>query len=360
MFLILVLVPLILIMAGWITAGTAQGLRVKDMVGLFIAESPNPDQLSLSRLIMWTVFYCSYTILIAAPYLPVFMAHFQHFKLRDWKDDKNRWLITVGIIVFFLLVTCIRHSWRINYNYPIPIKIQGRYLLYFGPLFLITFFTLLQNPFKYLNPLKLIIYSSLMILVSYATLFWGFFYLGKPLTISASSPDGELVSVMGNSYIIFILANVIFCSLMINRKRVALFAFMVTFLFGFFIYGNVKIYQKISNLNYQSINSQVFHLIQEYKSLAPVNNKTNQESLNIFYPENSEELKVNLWRLTLDFNGFTDVELIESNILENDSAIILQARDSNFSLTLRGLTEKEFLISNKKKYSQSGKFFEFQ
>ena len=72
--LILIFIPLFLIIGGWINTGLAEGLRVKDMLGFFIAESPNPDQLSLGRLLLWIVFYISFTILLAAPSITMLFA----------------------------------------------------------------------------------------------------------------------------------------------------------------------------------------------------------------------------------------------------------------------------------------------
>ena len=358
--LIIIFIPLFLLIGGWINFGTAQGLRVKDTLGLFIAESPNPDQLSFSRLVMWMVFYCSYAVLIAAPYLPLFLASFSRFKLKDWQEDPNRWLIAVAAIILFFLAVCIRHSWRINYNYPTPLKIQGRYLLYFGPLFLITIFTSLEKPFKKMNRSKLIIFSSAMILAAYAFLFFGFIYLDGPLGISPSSPDGYLIKFMGISFVILTLTNVIISSLIINKRRIALLTIMVTFLIGFFFYGNMRILNNIFETREQRSNSQIYHLIQEYKTLSFESINKTRPVLKIFFPIDSNSYTVNLWRQTLNFNGYTDIELLRLDLSEDDPAIILQARNSNYSLSLKELDEKNYLISDNKKYSQFGKFYEFQ
>ena len=48
--LIIILIPLVLIIGGWMNMGMAEGLRAKDTLGLFIAEKPNPDQLSFSQI----------------------------------------------------------------------------------------------------------------------------------------------------------------------------------------------------------------------------------------------------------------------------------------------------------------------
>ena len=358
--LIIILIPLFLIMGSWMNFGMAEGLRVKDTLGLFLAESPNPDQLSFGRLVMWVVFYCSYTILIAAPYLPILLASLSRFKLKDWQEDSNRWLIALAAIILFFLTACVRHSWRINYNYPTPFKLQGRYILYFGPLFLITIFTSLDKPFKLINRLKLIIYSSAMISTAYAFLFLGFIYLDGPLFITSNSPDGDLIRFMGISFIILTLANVIISSLLINKRRIALFTFIVTFLFGFFIYGNVKISQNRLNTSAQLTNSQIYNLVQEYKTVSSSSIDINSSPLTIFISNDSKSLTISHWRQTLNFNGYPEIELIASDISKDDPSILLQARDNNYSLTLRELTEKDYLISDKKKYSQYGKFFEFQ
>ena len=358
--LIIIFIPLVLIIGGWVNTGMAEGLRVKDMLGLFIAESPNPDQLSFSRLIMWVVFYCSFAILIAAPYLPILFASLSRFKLRDWQEDSNRWLIAFVTIILMFLVVCVRHSWRVNYNYPIPQKLQGRYLYTFGPLFLITIFTSLDTPFKSINRMKLITISSAMIAVAYAVLFLGIKHLIGPLPIAPASPDGELIEAMGISFIILTLANVILSSLMINRKRVTLITSIVIFLIGFFIYGNSMVLRKVSNFPEQLLNSQIYNLVQESKTLSSEGMDKDQFPLTIFIPNESSSTRIGFWQQTLNFNGFTDIPMKKSNITEVDPAIILQARNSDFLINLRELTETEFLLSDNSKYTNSGKFFEFQ
>jgi len=67
-----------------------------------------------------------------------------------------------------------------------------------------------------------------------------------------------------------------------------------------------------------------------------------------------------LWKLTLIFNGFTDITMRKSNIAEVDPAVVLQAGNSDHLINLRELTETEYLLSENKKFLLSGKFFEFQ
>ena len=328
------------------------------MLGFFIAESPNPDQLSLGRLLLWIVFYLSFTILLAAPSITMLFASISQFKFKDWQEYSDRWLITVAIILFVLLVACIRHSWRINYNYPIPLKLQGRYLLYFGPLFLITIFSFLQKSLKSLDPKKLMIYSVALISFSYAFLFLGLVFIDGPLQIAQSSPDGDLIKTMGISFLILTITNAIITSLAIGRKKGHLHAYFVLFLLGFYLFGNVMALRKISNSSDQLTNSQILNLVQDYKSLSTKAEK--QPIQTIYFPKNSSLTQIKLWDQTLIFNGFTEIELIQSNILESDPAIILQAENSEHYINLRELTESEYTHSNNKKYRQSGKFYEYQ
>jgi len=199
-----------------------------------------------------------------------------------------------------------------------------------------------------------------MILIAYAFLFFGFIYLDGPLGISPSSPDGYLIKFMGISFIFLTLTNSIISSLLINKRRIALLTVLVTFLIGFFFYGNVKILKNIFDTREQRGSSQIFHLIQEFKTLSYESINKTRTPLKIFFPNDSSSYTISLWKQTLNFNGYTDIELIQSDISEDDPAIILQAIDSNYALTLRELTEKDYLISDKKKYSQYGKFYEFQ
>jgi hypothetical protein len=63
-----------------------------DMLGFFIAESPNPEQLSLGRLVMWTIFYGSYTVLLASPFIFMLLSSISTFELIKWQQEFNRWI----------------------------------------------------------------------------------------------------------------------------------------------------------------------------------------------------------------------------------------------------------------------------
>jgi len=357
---IIILIPLLVIIGGWVSIGTAEGLRAKDMLGLFIAESPNPGQLNLYRLAMWTVFYGSYVILIAAPFLYFFIASFMHFDIKNWQGDKNRWIIVITILTFCLLAACIRHSWRINYNFPIPLKIQGRYLLYCGPLFLITIFSGINQKFKPIIGIKLVVFSSLLILVSYAFLFEGFIFLDGPLQISRSSPDGDLIEAMGILFVMFSIANVFLSAAVTNISKQFLISSQIIFLIVFFTFGINRILFVVSNSGDQLENSQIYHLVQLNRKLSSDIDYTNNFKMALTIPSSSKMRKMRLYNENLRFNGFTDVDMRLSNINEIDSSLVFQAKINNNLINLRNISKAEFNRSNKYKYTHSGKYFEFQ
>jgi len=129
---------------------------------------------------------------------------------------------------------------------------------------------------------------------------------------------------------------------------------------GFFIYGNMKILQNRLNSSTQLINSQIYNLVQEFKTLSPEGMDKDQFPLTIFIPNESSPTRINFWEQTLNFNGFTDIPMKKSNIAEVDPAVVLQAGSSDYLINLRELSEAEFLSSDNSKYTHSGKFYEFQ
>jgi len=356
---VIILIPVVLIISIWVRMGVNEGLRAKDMLGLFIAESPNPSQLSLSRLIMWAIFYFSYTILIAAPYISILAAGIMNFKLKDWQKDANRWIIVMVIITLSLLAACIRHSWRINYNFPIPEKLQGRYLMYFGPLFLITTFTLFKRQFKPIDPMKLFIFSAAMISISISILFKGFLYLDGPLNISRSSPDGYLFEALGILFTVLILANVLLNSLLINKKKAILFTSEVLFLSIFFLFGNIRVFQNILDSTDLRINSQIYHLVQIDKELFPDKDINNKLQMNLILPGSASSRQMKLISENLKFNGYEKVNIRLSNANNIEPSLVFQAKKINYSINLREITKREYKLSTNKKYSLSGKYFEY-
>lgn len=121
----------------WIATNLQNGFDLKHAIGFGIAQNTNIDQLSMGNLLLWSILYLGYFVLLAAPFLNLL---FHLNKNRVYPESKNRWFFLVIVLTFGFLVAVTRHSWRAWYNHPIPLQIMGRYVIYLTPVFLITAF----------------------------------------------------------------------------------------------------------------------------------------------------------------------------------------------------------------------------
>jgi hypothetical protein len=110
------------------------------MLGFGIASNTNPAQLTVLNLLKWIAFYGAYFILLAAPVLNLLGITLRDFHLKDLADEKNRWILSLLILMLAFGLAIVRHSWRADYNLDLPKRLMGRYVIYFVPLFLLTAF----------------------------------------------------------------------------------------------------------------------------------------------------------------------------------------------------------------------------
>jgi hypothetical protein len=197
----LVLLPLAGLIGGWAAAGASQEVPPAQLLGFSIASTPNPDQLTLSRLALWVVFYACYVALIAAPFLGVLLPSLPRWRDLALTPEQRRWLSAGVLIGAALLVACVRHSWRAGDNYPAPSKIGGRYLLYFVPLLLATVVVAIQRlPSRALSLsrwLGVVLAAGGITVSAFAVLFRGFVFLDHALQLSIDSPEGSLATSLG-------------------------------------------------------------------------------------------------------------------------------------------------------------------
>ena len=134
----------------WVIIGLENNLPVSQMLGFGIAADTNPAQLTALNLLKWMAFYGAYFLLLAAPLLNLVGIALRSFRLRDLAEEKNRWILTVLILLLAFSLAVVRHSWRADYNLVLPKRLMGRYVIYFAPLFIITAFQALGS-FKKAN-----------------------------------------------------------------------------------------------------------------------------------------------------------------------------------------------------------------
>jgi hypothetical protein len=120
----------------WVLNLLVQGVEFKDALGFSIASRTNPEQLTFSRLLFYLWNYLAYFTLQAAAILHLLV----HALREAWVARRGRFA-RFTVLVFGLTgamgFAMVRHSWRAHYNYPEPLRIMGRYGIYFAVLFVI-------------------------------------------------------------------------------------------------------------------------------------------------------------------------------------------------------------------------------
>ena len=361
--LIAIAAPMALILGVWILMGTGEGVPLMQLIGFSIGSDSNPAQLGKRRLLMWAVFYACYTLLIAAPFMPVLLPALSQFKLKNWQKDEHRWWIALALIIIFFLVPCIRHSWRIGYNYPDPVKLQGRYVMYFGPLFLVTAFGYLQKlekaKFSLWAKVAFVVFACGLIGFGYAVLFEGFIYLdGGQLGAAVNAPYGSMMRTMKLSYLLFALLNVVAGIILLGKDTAFRLAYTALFLTCFYTYGSIRVYQRVLMAR-QLLNSQV-HNLTELMEILPLDYEDmSQLPIRIEVPSSSTSRYIRSWHQALDFNGYLEHTIEMDESLDVEPSIIFQAEFESYTFNLLELDQNTYLQSEAPKYSFAGKYYEF-
>jgi hypothetical protein len=140
----------------------AQGL------GAEFVKSGVPDAAGWKSLVLWVSFYLSYFVVELSPFLLILSLYLLMLLSGSIENDRREtfFMITVIILSFIFAATAIQHSWRAGYNYPVPKKLMGRYLLHLMPLWLIVFMIALNKIKNSLHRLNVyyVIFCSLLVL----------------------------------------------------------------------------------------------------------------------------------------------------------------------------------------------------
>lgn len=338
-----IFIPFAIIVGIWVLLGLREGVALKNMLGFGISGSPS--KLGSSGLLNWIIFYLSYTILIAAPHLGILFASFSRIIPKNWDSTISRWLISVIIICMVFLIAVIRHSYRAPYNFPDPVKIQGRYIIYFTPIFIITAFSIIRN----LNLAKIsrnsryvvTILSSFLIIAAYLILIQGKLILDEPLQPSINSPDGYLLQVL-NSFYPIISIFLIFIAFLIPKKSTRFLNNIYPLVIAFiYIIGSVFIFQNLL-LPRQLNNFQAYSLIKKLESSTVDQSNLQEMNIQLSIPLKSTYSNQSKWEYTFRFRGYDNLTIIKDENLggSNSKLLELSCFDSSFSLI--NLEENQF------------------
>jgi len=359
-----VALPFLLILAVWVLLGLAQNIPLKELLGLGIADDPNPAQLGRRRFVMWAVFYLSYTAMIAAPYLGILAAAVAHIRWKEWRSPTNRWLIGAALICAFLLLACVRHSWRAAYNYPDPLKIQGRYILYFVPLFYIAAFAALR---KMNLPrlsrsgywLALIVVGEL-VSAAFFILYRGAIYLGgEPLPVSVNSSDGIFIRILDTRFLIGFFIILLLSLLFIGRRRTLLQGSLLALLVVFYVYGNFLMYKNFLKPS-QYANYMGVALIEVLEARYGETPELLQTPVRLSLTDRIENSYCRAWESSMDFHGFTDVKCVRNGQSGEDDPTVFVAEVNGERFTLTNLGRDPVEVDGLAEFQYSGEYFVIQ
>lgn len=253
----IVLLGYLMIYLPWVLNGLANGFSMGQILGL-VLESYHLDVFTrtFGGLIKWGMIYLCYFILMIAP-MVLILSYGNIVKYKsDNKEYFKRFLIFVSGSFVFIFIAMVRHSWNMDYNYPIPLRIIGRYYIYFNLFCLIITYVILQRIDmqkidRFFN--KRYIVSMLLIVFSYFFIFTEWFIRNN--FIRGLYPPNWVhgISYVYIQYMIWIILiyMTIFNILLLRRSRHVIIVF--TMLIIVFFSLSIQFSQQKYNLRYQPL-----------------------------------------------------------------------------------------------------------
>lgn len=251
---ILICAVLAVVYSPWVIMCKSYGYSFKLIIGFSIASKTNPEQLTISRLLLTAGFYLCYYVLICAPFLGMVIKSFRGLEIKQIFHKYNQlWVMCYGLIAA-LFVAIVRHSWRAAYNYPDFTKIKGRYVIYVPLLVLIVGTVAVYGQrarFKknWVNILMCYVLPTVALVMSYLIDIKAAFYELPDIFIDFfESMDGRRIKIIGVSFVAVTLL-VMFGYQMIHdygKGKLKKYSFLVTAIsiIGLEIWGATSYYEK--------------------------------------------------------------------------------------------------------------------
>jgi hypothetical protein len=129
----------------WAFLGINNGLPIRQIVGTQIYTGSTSVSRDFLDLVFWGGLTVAYLILMAVPVLTPILSKAFHWKLSLQDKKLLRWVIFVITLAGILFITITNHAYRAGYNYPVPNRLLGRYILYLSVLVWITAIIFIQK-----------------------------------------------------------------------------------------------------------------------------------------------------------------------------------------------------------------------
>lgn len=122
----------------WALMGMYHGLTFNQIIGTQIYVDDVPVRRTLTDLVFWIGITLAYMGLLIAPVMTQIIQAGFYFKSVFQNNTLRRWVIFVSFMTLILFLTTANHAWRAGYNYPIPNRLLGRYMIYLSVLIWLT------------------------------------------------------------------------------------------------------------------------------------------------------------------------------------------------------------------------------
>ncbi|MDK2979826.1 MAG: hypothetical protein PWQ55_173 [Chloroflexota bacterium] len=245
-------------------------------------------------------------------------------------------------------------------DHPDPVKIQGCYIMYFGPLFLITAFGVFGKKLELKH--KLVSLAGMLALsvaaVGFAcTVLDGssIYPMDQPLGRSVNSPYSSLMLTMKALYPVLGLAITAASLLLLGQKRSLQAGLFPLFILAFNIYGSVLIHQRQLTPR-QLLNTQIHNLMGTFDEFCVANPDTAIVTLDI--PEDSTSRVIRSWHQVLNFNGYTLNEIIPSAQISADERPLFRASYGDCRIDIQHVDEADYAALDGVKFDLSGYYYQ--
>ncbi len=159
----LVLASYCVVIGVWLLYGLNSGFNLKELFGLGISGIKS-KAVTGGSFFMWAVVYSAYIILAWLPIWGVVVIWLSQLSDKFWRirpePQQARFLILTLMLSGCYWLVAVQHSFGVEYNYPVPKYMIGRYLMHLTPIMLVVGVWVLeriadsQSPFR---PVKALI-----------------------------------------------------------------------------------------------------------------------------------------------------------------------------------------------------------
>jgi hypothetical protein len=173
---LLVLLAYSLVIGIWLCYGQASGFAWRQLFGLDYSRIET-DAANIHSLLMYAVAYTAYVVLAWFPVWGLIVVWAVQTSDKSWRLQRDpsglRFLALTLMLLGCYWLLAVQHSFGRAYNYPVPQRIVGRYLMQLSPIMLVVGVWVLerlaetQAPFRKMKAL-----ISISVLAGLASISW--------------------------------------------------------------------------------------------------------------------------------------------------------------------------------------------